>query len=161
MFPSCSTGLKTMPFSWVTSGPADGDPLAGTVRMGHEAAFVDALRDEAADGGMHASGFAEKEAVVRRHDGMEDRHIGCTRFGVLERVLQHGQSCVAWMRALDRVLELHLIPEQDEIPRAARHRNRVGQRDLPGFIDEEIIERPFPLGPAEEPGGASDDACLR
>src|SRR6188508_2135556 len=91
---------------------------------------------------------------------MEHWHIGGARLDVLKRVLEDRQSRVARMRALNRVLELHLVPEQDEIPCATRHRNRIGERHLPRFVDEEIIEGPLPLGTAEQPCGASHDAAF-
>ena len=70
------------------------------------------------------------------------------------------------MRTLHRLLELHLITEQDQIIRASRHRDGVGQGHLPGFVDEQKIERAFPLGSGEEPGRSADDssavlACAR
>ena len=48
------------------------------------------------------------------------------------------------MGTLHRLFELHLVAEQHKVLRASRHRDSVGQRHLPGFIDEEEIERLLP-----------------
>ena len=107
---------------------------------------------------MHAAGFAEKQAGLRRHDGMEHRRIRPAGVHILECILQRRQSRIAGMRTLHRLFELHLITEQDQIIRASRHRDGVGQGHLPGFVDEEKIERAFPLGPGKEPGRSADDS---
>jgi hypothetical protein len=44
------------------------------------------------------------------------------------------------VRALAHVRELLRIAEQDDGPRALCHRQRVGQRDLTGLVDEEDVD---------------------
>ena len=93
---------------------------------------------------MHSAGLAKKQPVVRRHHGVEHRRIRSAGGGVLESVLQGGKPRVAGMRALDRLFELHLVAEKNEVLRASSHRDRVGQRHLPGFVDEKKIETRLP-----------------
>src|ERR1700692_4770921 len=62
------------------------------------------------------------------------------------------------MGTLHRLFKLHLGGEKNEVLRASSHRYGVGQGDLPGFVDEEEIERIFPLGPGEKPCGARCNA---
>ena len=67
----------------------DNNPLLGTVRMRLEAALIDALGNESADGWVHPAGFAQEEAIVCWDDGMEDRHIGQARHRILQCILQY------------------------------------------------------------------------
>jgi hypothetical protein len=62
------------------------------------------------------------------------------------------------MGTLHGLFELHLVAEENEVPCAPGHRHSIGQRDLPGFIDEEEVERVFPLGPGKEPSCSAYDA---
>ena len=53
--------------------------------------------------------------------------------------------------SLTDLRQLRRIAEQHDVLRAERERERVGQRDLAGFVDEEIIELAGELFAREEP----------
>ncbi len=61
------------------------------------------------------------------------------------------------MHALDRLAELHLVAEQDEVAGARAHRDQVRDGDLAGLVDEEVVERLVELGAREEPRRAGDE----
>src|ERR1051325_10665115 len=63
------------------------------------------------------------------------------------------------MSALHRLLQLHLITQQDQILCRTRHCNGVGQTDLSRFINEEKIELITPLGSTEQPRGSTNNAA--
>jgi|ERR1035438_52041 hypothetical protein len=62
------------------------------------------------------------------------------------------------MGALHGLFELHLVAEENKVLRTSSHSNSVGQRHLPGFIDEKEVEGTFPLGPGKEPSRSADNA---
>ncbi len=62
------------------------------------------------------------------------------------------------MRALDGLCELHLVADQHNISGANAHGDDVGQADLPGFIDEQIVETLVHLRSGKEPSRPRDQA---
>ena len=44
------------------------------------------------------------------------------------------------MSALDGLSELHLVAQQDNVPRTRAHGGQICQRDLAGLIDKQIVE---------------------
>src|SRR5215469_14144554 len=64
------------------------------------------------------------------------------------------------MRALHRLLKLHLVSKQNKISSATGHRHNIGKGNLPRFINEEEIKNALPLWPREEPSRTSHDATV-
>ena len=83
---------------------------------------------------------------------------------VAEQVPQHRGAAAGRVRALDHLVELLRVADEDDVPRRRPHRERVGERDLPGLVDEEVVERPLVLA-REEPrragGEVGADARVR
>ena len=78
-----------------------------------------------------------------------------------EQVLEHGGVRALGMRALRDLGELQRIAEQDHVARGRAHRQRVGERHLPGLVDHERVDeraavevpvREEPRGPGQELG---------
>src|ERR1039458_828372 len=61
------------------------------------------------------------------------------------------------MSTLNRLFELHLIAEENEVLCASSHCNGIRQRHLASFINKEEIERPFPLRQGKQPCSPADD----
>ena len=60
------------------------------------------------------------------------------------------------MTPLERLRKLHLVANQDDVPRTNTHRDGVGKRDLSRLIDEQVIELPIEFPSREEPSGPGD-----
>ena len=58
------------------------------------------------------------------------------------------------MRALEHLTELERVAEEDEVPRACSHGERVRERDLAALVDEQVVELPVEARIREEPCGA-------
>ena len=43
------------------------------------------------------------------------------------------------MHALNRLRQLHLVANEHQVQGASGHRDQIAERDLAGFIDEEIV----------------------
>ena len=95
-----------------------------------EPALVELLRDVAADVRVEPVGALEEEAAVGR-DGRV----------VAEQVPQHRGAAAGRVRPLDHLVELLRVADEHDVPRRRPHRERVGERDLPGLVDEEVVER--------------------
>ena len=65
------------------------------------------------------------------------------------------------MDALRDLGELERVAEQDDRPRRGAHRERVGERDLAGLVDDEHVERLVEILAREEPRRAGDQRELR
>ena len=74
----------------------------------------------------------------------------------VQQVLEAREAGVAGMGALARLGELHLVADQDQVPGREADGDRVGERDLAGLVDEEVVELAIQLRPAEDPGRAAD-----
>ncbi len=64
------------------------------------------------------------------------------------------------MRALEGLVELLRIAEQDDRARGARHGEHVGERHLTRLVDEEDVEQPIALGRRPQPDGSSSHVVL-
>lgn len=82
--------------------------------------------------------------------------LGCNGCCAFEQVLQRRLPRLAWMHALNRLSELHLVAEEHDILGSRGHRDEVGQRNLTRLVDEEVVELVLQLGRGEEPSGACD-----
>ena len=102
-----------------------------------------------ADVRVHPAGALEEEAAILR-----DRLV------LAEQVLEHRGAGAVGMDPLRDLGELERVAEQDERPRRGAHRERVGERDLAGLVDEEVVERLVELLVREQPGGAGDEVDL-
>ena len=60
---------------------------------------------------------------------------------VADQVLQHRCLAPARVRALEHLGELLRVADEDDVARAGAHRERVGERDLAGLVDEQVVER--------------------
>ncbi len=90
----------------------------------------------------------------------EEAAVGRNRRVVAEQVPQHRGAAPGRVRPLDHLVELLRIADEDDVPRRRPHRERVGERDLPGLVDEEVVERAVVVGIGEEPGGAGGEVAV-
>ena len=79
---------------------------------------------------------------------------------VADQVPEHGGAAAGGVRPLDHLVELLRVADEHEVPRGRAHRERVGERDLAGLVDEEVVERAVVLGAREEPGGAGGEVAV-
>ena len=121
----------------------------GRRRVRVEPARVDEIGDEPADVGVHAPALVEEHAAV----------LGNRRLAV-EQMLEHGQPGAAGMGALRDLGELQRIAEQDHVAGRGADGDRVGERDLAGLVDHQVVERAVELGAREEPRRARDELNL-
>ena len=90
--------------------------------------------------------LGQEDTAVGRHDGV-----------VFEQVIESRAAAVAWVRTLDWLGELHLIPDQDDGLGGGGHRDEVSERDLTGLVHEKHVARAAKLVPREKPRGPADD----
>ena len=83
----------------------------------------------------------------------EQAALGRDRRVLAEQVLQHGHARARRVDRLRDLGELLGIAEQDHVARARAHRERVGERDLAGLVDQQVVERLVHLLAAEQPRG--------
>ena len=114
--------------------------LPAARRMGRQPPLVDRLRHPAAQAGVHPMRLGEEDALLRRNHGR-----------ALQQVFERAGAAAARVRALDRLPQLHLVADEDDVARGSAGGDEVGQRHLPGLVDHEEVERAFPLFPGEEP----------
>ena len=93
----------------------------------------------------HTSGCIRQ--VRREEQAAVFGHGGCAR----EQVLEHGQPDVAGMDALTHLRQLLRVAEQHQVAGGGAHRDRVCQRHLPRFVDEQVVERAVHLLAREQP----------
>jgi hypothetical protein len=60
------------------------------------------------------------------------------------------------VHSLDGLAKLHLVSDQDDVPRAHAHGNEIRQGHLPSFVKKEIVQGLCTLCTREEPGRPSD-----
>ena len=65
------------------------------------------------------------------------------------------------MRALRHLRQLVRVAEEDELARGRPDGERVGERELPGLVHEERVDRPVELVAGEEPRRPGDELELR
>ena len=95
---------------------------------------------------MHPPRLRQQDAAVGRHGRL-----------LAEQPVEAGEAGRAGMRALHHLRQLAWIADEDDVPRAAPHREQVGETDLPGLVDDERIEGALEFRLAEMEGGAADD----
>ena len=80
---------------------------------------------------------------------------------VAEQVLEHRSARALRMRALRNLRELQRVAEQHDVARRGPHRERVGERHLPGFVDHQRVDRAVERGVREEPCGSGEELDVR
>jgi hypothetical protein len=98
---------------------------------------------------VHSPGARQEQTTVLSH-------------GVLagEQVFQHRAAGTLGMNALSDVWELLRIAEKYDVLRSGADRERIGQRHLPGLIDEQILDTLLHAFASEEPGRAGDQVGI-
>ena len=61
---------------------------------------------------------------------------------VAEQVLENRAARAPRMRALRDLRELQRVAEQHDVARRGSHRERIGQRHLPRFVDHQRVHCP-------------------
>jgi len=79
----------------------------------------------------------------------------------LQQVFESGKAALSRVRTLDRLAQLHLVTQQDNIMPGGRHGNQIRQRNLPCFVHEEIVESALGGFLDEGKRGASDEVRQR
>src|SRR5579864_5174320 len=92
---------------------------------------------------MEAAGVFEEDAVFGSNGGLAAKEI-----------FEDGKAGLFRMVATCGLTELHLVADEDDVPRGGAHGDDVGDGDLSGFVDKEIIETALEALVGEEPGGA-------
>ena len=112
-------------------------------------ALVEHLRRERADRrcSRHVTGRNSPRSA-----GIVWRRRGCARAPRRRR---------RRVAALLRLLELLRIAEQHEARRRRRHRERVGERHLAGFVDEQHVDGSLRVLARPQPRGAAEDVHAR
>jgi hypothetical protein len=114
--------------------------------VGTEPSVVNGLRNEAADIVVHAPGGAEEHPAVR-WDGRLPH----------EQVIERRLPGMVRVNALNRLLQLHLVAEEDDVLRAGPHGDEMRHRDLPCLVHEEVVQGLVQLRVREQPGGAGHE----
>src|SRR3546814_15860023 len=98
---------------------------------------------------MHAAAFWKKDAALGRNDTV-----------AIDQVFKTGEAALPGMASLKRLRKLHRIADKNDIVRAAAHRENIGERDLPGLIDEQVVEGRRVIA-RELPSGGNEDKNRR
>ena len=77
-----------------------------------------------------------------------------------EQVLEHRRLALVRVRSLQHLAELLRVADEHEVPRRGAHRERVGERDLAGLVDEEVVELAVVLAVGEEPRRAAEQVAV-
>src|ERR1700751_2831389 len=78
--------------------------------------------------------------------------VGCSLFRSHSQVV-----LIAGMRAPDRLAQLHLVAQQNQVRGRRSHPDHVGERDLPSLVDKQINELALRVGMAEDPGCTANE----
>ena len=105
--------------------------------------------DERADLGLHPVRHVQENAVILV-DGLS----------FAEQMLQHGVADVQRLSPLTDLRELGWVAEQHHIFGAGRNRERVGERDLSGLVDEQIVELTGQLLAREQPARSAGELII-
>ena len=124
------------------------DTLALAARGRAQAPVIHQLGDEVADVGVQAPGPLEEDAAG-----------GIDGLRVAQQVLQHRQGGAVGVRPLGDLRQLLGVAEQDHVAGGGGEGEGVGERDLPGLVDEEVVELCGVLA-AVVPGGAGGEVDL-
>ncbi|MCY1559768.1 hypothetical protein D9M68_968370 [compost metagenome] len=60
------------------------------------------------------------------------------------------------MLPLDRLRQLHLIAQQDQVASRHPHGNQIGRAHLTGFVDKEVVQLLSQVGVGKQPGRTSN-----
>ena len=90
----------------------------------------------------------------------EDAAVGAIVASPSSRCSSTDASLSSGMRALQHLAELLRVADEHEVARRGAHRERVGERDLAGLVDEEVVELPVVLVVGEEPRGAAEQLAV-
>ena len=123
--------------------PGDREDFAA--RMGVQTSRIEDLGRIGADARVQAPRAVEKKAEVVRHHLLAVEHMG------KRRTIRPG-----WVRSLQWLVELLRIAEQHEVRGARRRGDRVRERHLAGFVDEQRVDAPDHVVPRPQPGGAAE-----
>ncbi len=114
--------------------------------LGFEAAVVEDFRGKGAQVRVEPPRVLEEEAAGRRHRGVASEHVRERR-----AVGAVGMAAVQWL------VELLRIAEQNQAVGRSGHGDDVGERYLAGLVDEQDVDgidhlrrRPQPRGPCRE-----------
>ena len=94
---------------------------------------------------MHPVRCFQKNAALR-----------CDGRFAIEQIVECRIATAPGVYALDRLAQLHLIAEQDQVFGAHAHGDHVGERDLSRFVDEEIVELTPKSRLRQQPSGAGN-----
>ena len=75
-----------------------------------------------------------------------------------EQVLKHRCAGAGRVDGLGDLRELLRVAEEHEVASGRAHGERVGERELARFVDEQIVERAVELRARKEPGGPRHEA---
>src|SRR5262245_14666244 len=106
---------------------------------------INDLRDESADIRVHPVALFEKDAAIF-WDGRR----------LAEQVLKNRRAGPRRMEPLRYLRKLKRIAEENQIPRCGPHRESIRERDLSGFVDDEVIDATIELMAREEPSRAGE-----
>ena len=59
--------------------------------------------------------------------------------------------------ALDRLAELHVVAQENEVARGSAHRHEIGERDLARLVDEDVVEPLVEPGIGKQPCGTGHE----
>src|SRR5262245_22849322 len=125
------------------------DLLPREIRARLQPAVVEQLGGEPADRGMEPPGLLQKETAIRG-DGLLAQ----------EQVLERGYLYSFRVAALERLIQLAWVTQQDNGAGALRDRQDVGERHLARLVHEqdidsleELFSRPEPRRPSQHRGG--------
>jgi hypothetical protein len=94
---------------------------------------------------VHPPRLAEKDAA-----------LGRDRCETIQQMFERRTAGPPWVATLERLRELHLVADQDHIPGAHTHRDRVGERDLARLVDKQVIDLLIQFLSCEQPSGSGD-----
>src|SRR6185437_12982190 len=78
------------------------------------------------------------------------------RWVPLQQVRQRGHAAFARVRPAGWTSELHLIAEEHDVSSTCSHADKVRQRYLPRFVDEQMVEPSLGFRAGKRPGRAAD-----
>jgi hypothetical protein len=90
----------------------------------------------------------------------EDAAIFRDRLVSVEEMLEHRRAASLGVHTLGHLCELKRVAEQDERVGRRPHGEGVGERDLPGLVDDEHVELPVQLLTRKQPRGTGDELRL-
>ena len=96
---------------------------------GLKAPVINLVRNQPTNIRMHSVGLRKKHSEVCGD--------GCM---VLQKILQDRLTALVRMAALSWLAKLHLVTHQYNVLGAPTHANQIGNGNLTGFINEQVIK---------------------